>query len=53
MLLDHLGLKTESKAIESAVEKSLELSIVTADLNSNNSFTTSKVGDFISDYIQN
>lgn len=53
MLLEHLGLHKEAKAIETAVEKSLELSIVTQDLNSETSFSTSKVGDFIADYIEN
>ena len=53
MLLEHLGLYEEAKAIETAVEKSLELAIVTEDLNAENSFTTTKVGDFIADYIEN
>ncbi|MDA9316769.1 3-isopropylmalate dehydrogenase [Polaribacter sp.] len=53
MLLEHLGLHGEAEAIENAVEKSLELAIVTEDLNSEKSFTTSKVGDFIADYIEN
>lgn len=51
MLLEHLGLQEEAKAIENAVEKSLELGITTIDLNSEKSFSTSKVGDFIEDYI--
>ena len=38
--------------IEEAVEKALELDIVTPDLNpSNTGITTSMVGDFIYDYI--
>lgn len=53
MLLQHLGLYKEAEAIESAVEKSLELGICTEDINHENAFTTSKVGDFIVDYIEN
>ena len=53
MLLEHLGLHEEAGAIEKAVEKSLTLGITTEDLNSEKSFGTSKVGDFIADYIYN
>jgi 3-isopropylmalate dehydrogenase len=53
MLLQHLGLFEEAKAIEQAVEKSLTLKITTEDLNKKKPFTTSKVGDFIADYIEN
>ena len=52
MLLEHLGLHEEAGAIERAVEKSLELGITTQDINSEKPFGTSKVGDFIADYIQ-
>jgi len=52
MLLQHLGLFKEAEAIEKAVEKSLELRISTEDINTENAFTTSKVGDFIVDYIE-
>ena len=53
MLLNHLGLHDEAKAVENAVEKSLELGITTEDINSDKNFGTSKVGDFIADYIYN
>lgn len=53
MLLNHLGLHKEANAIEEAVEKSLELKITTEDLNKKQPFSTSKVGDFIADYIEN
>jgi len=53
MLLQHLGLHKEAKVIEKAVQKSLELGICTQDINKENNFTTSKVGDFIVDYIHN
>ncbi len=51
MLLRHLGLQKEAEAVENAVEKSLELGITTGDINPEKPFTTSKVGDFIADYI--
>jgi 3-isopropylmalate dehydrogenase len=52
MLLQHFDLHTEAQMIEEAVEKALELDIVTPDLNpSNTGITTSMVGDFIYDYI--
>ncbi|OSY88079.1 3-isopropylmalate dehydrogenase [Tenacibaculum holothuriorum] len=53
MMLEHLGLHEEAGAIENAVEKSLALGITTEDLNSEKPFSTSKVGDFIADYIYN
>lgn len=53
MLLNHLGLVEEAKAIERAVEKSLELEITTVDINSDKPFSTTVVGDFIADYVQN
>ena len=53
MLLNHLGLDEEAIVIEKAVEKSLELGITTEDINSDKNFGTSKVGDFIADYIYN
>ena len=53
LLLEHLGLHDEADAIERAVEKSLVLGITTEDIKGKTSFsaTTSKVGDFIADYI--
>lgn len=53
MLLNHLGLHKEAQTVDAAVQKSLELGITTEDINPENPFPTSKVGDFISDYIQN
>ncbi|MCK0132312.1 3-isopropylmalate dehydrogenase [Flavobacteriaceae bacterium F08102] len=52
MLLEHLGLKEEAASIERAVQKSLDLEITTKDINPSNPFSTSKVGDFIADYIE-
>lgn len=53
MLLRYLDLHKEAAAVEAAVEKSLELQFTTIDINPENPFTTSKVGDFIADYISN
>ncbi|AUC85420.1 3-isopropylmalate dehydrogenase [Polaribacter sp. ALD11] len=55
MLLEHLGLDEEANAIERAVEKSLILGITTQDIKGKNKYaaSTSKVGDFIADYILN
>ncbi|GAB7256159.1 3-isopropylmalate dehydrogenase [uncultured Polaribacter sp.] len=55
MMLEHLGLHEEADAIERAVEKSLLLGITTEDIKGKNKYpaSTSKVGDFIADYISN
>ena len=54
MLLDHFELFEESNMIRKAVDKSLKLQITTPDLNQKyDNVTTSKVGDFIEDYINN
>ena len=53
MLLRHLGLQEEADSVEKAVEKSLELKFTTIDLNPKKPLSTSKVGDFIADYILN
>jgi len=51
MLLDHFKLYEEAEDIRTAVEKSLELNISTPDLNSTNHFSTTNVGNFLSDFI--
>ena len=55
MMLEHLGLLDEADAIHRAVEKSLDLGLTTKDLKGVGQYSasTSKVGDFIADYIQN
>ena len=54
MLLDHFQLFDEAAMIRKAVDKSLKLKITTPDLNESNlNITTSKVGDFIEDFIHN
>ncbi|MFK2819500.1 3-isopropylmalate dehydrogenase [Flavobacteriaceae sp. LMIT009] len=52
MLLDHMGLHKEANMIRTGVDKSLKLYITTPDINAKfDNITTSKVGDFIEDYI--
>lgn len=55
MMLEHLGLEEEADAIQRAVDKSLDLGITTKDLKAKNQTAalTSKIGDFIADYIEN
>lgn len=54
MLLDHFELFEEANLIRNAVDKSLKLHITTPDLNTKyDNITTSKVGDFIEDVINN
>jgi len=53
MLLEHFGLLEEATLINSAVEKSLELQISTPDINKESKISTTKVGDFIADFIEN
>ncbi len=54
LLLEHFDLFEEAELIREGVEKSLRLNITTPDLNSKyEHITTSKVGDFIEDFINN
>lgn len=54
MLLEHFGLQNEAELIKLAVEKSLKLDITTPDINTKyDNVTTTKVGDFIEDFINN
>lgn len=55
LLLKYLGLQEEADAVERAVEKSLALGITTVDIKRKNQYaaSTSKVGDFVADYITN
>jgi 3-isopropylmalate dehydrogenase len=54
MLLDHFGLDEEASLVREGVDKALKLHITTPDLNNKyDNITTTKVGDFIEDFIQN
>jgi 3-isopropylmalate dehydrogenase len=51
LLLEHFGLKKESKKVIEAVEKAIVSQVVTVDLKVDSQFGTNEVGDFISNYI--
>ncbi len=51
MLLEHFDLFEEAEDIRNAVEKSITLNISTPDLNTTNHFSTTSVGNFLSDFI--
>ena len=51
MLLEHFDLFDEAEEIKNAVEKSIDLNISTPDLNATNHFSTTSVGNFLSDFI--
>lgn len=52
MMFDYaFNLKAESDLIKEAVDKSIESNIVTEDLNKEKPYSTSKVGDWIAEYI--
>ena len=54
MMLDHFELFDEAEHIRKAVEKSLKLHVTTPDINTKfHHITTTKVGDFIEDVINN
>ena len=54
MLLEHFGLMNEAELVRLAVERSLKLNITTPDINTiYDNVTTSKVGEFIEDFINN
>lgn len=51
LLLEHYKLRDEAKAVRKAVERALELNIVTPDIDEKSKHGTKKVGNFIADYI--
>ncbi|MCW3785055.1 3-isopropylmalate dehydrogenase [Plebeiibacterium sediminum] len=51
MLLESLDLLEEAKLVREAVNKSIEEGIVTEDINKENAYKTSEVGDWIAKYI--
>ncbi len=54
MLLEHFDLYDEASLIREGVDKALKLHITTPDLNTKyDNISTTKVGDFIEDFIQN
>jgi 3-isopropylmalate dehydrogenase len=54
MMLDYFGLDEEANRVREGVDKSLKLHITTPDLNNKyDNISTTKVGDFIEDFIHN
>ncbi len=51
MLLDHFGLNEEANLVREAVEWTLQNGFVTKDIDPVNSYSTSSVGDLVSDYV--
>ncbi len=51
MLLEHFELYHEAEDVRNAVIKSIDMNITTVDLNPENPFSTTSVGNFVSDYI--
>lgn len=47
MLLDHLGLLEEARAVRDAVENALNEQVLTPELNTSSPYTTEQVGSFI------
>jgi 3-isopropylmalate dehydrogenase len=52
MMLDHLKLEQAADKLRKAVEHAVENKYVTVDLNAKQFYSTSEVGDFITDYIK-
>lgn len=52
MLLDYLKLDVAANKLREAVEHAIEYRYVTEDLNKEQNYSTSEVGDFIVDYIK-
>lgn len=51
MLLDYLQLNVAAEKLRQSVEHAIESKFVTVDLNAEQNYSTSEVGDFIADYI--
>ncbi|MEO2062974.1 MAG: 3-isopropylmalate dehydrogenase [Christiangramia sp.] len=51
MLLENFGLNAEALSIRKAVEMSIALNVCTPDINKDNHYSTSKVGDFLESVI--
>jgi 3-isopropylmalate dehydrogenase len=52
MLLDHFGLNSEANIIREAVDWCLNNGFVTKDIDPNNSYTTTAIGDMIAEFIE-
>ena len=52
MLLDHFGLTEEAASVRTAVDWCLNNGFVTKDIDSSNSYTTTAIGDMVSEFIE-
>ena len=52
MLLDHFGLTEEATSVRTAVDWCLNNGFVTKDIDSSNSYTTTAIGDMVSEFIE-
>jgi 3-isopropylmalate dehydrogenase len=53
MMLDHFGLSEEAALIREAVQWNLANGFVTKDIDPINNYSTSTIGDLVSDYVEN
>lgn len=51
MLMEHFNLHDEANCIRKAVETSLSINVCTPDINTDNHFSTERVGDFLESVI--
>ena len=52
MLLDHFGMQEEANSVRTAVDWCLNNGFVTKDIDTNNSYTTTAIGDLICEFIE-
>jgi 3-isopropylmalate dehydrogenase len=52
MLLDHFGLNEEANSVRTAIDWCLNNGFVTKDIDANNSYTTTAIGDMVSEFIE-
>jgi 3-isopropylmalate dehydrogenase len=52
MLLDHFGMNEEANSVRTAVDWCLNNGFVTKDIDASNSYTTTAIGDMVSEFIE-
>jgi len=52
MLLDHFGMQEEANSVRTAVDWCLSNRFVTKDIDTNNSYTTTAIGDMVAEFIE-
>lgn len=53
MMLDHFGLSEEAELVKEAVQWNVANGFVTKDIDPINNYSTSTIGDLVSDYVEN